>query len=76
MAELGKTLVLLGTVLVLVGGLLWLSGGSLKWLPLGRLPGDIAIERENFTVYFPLATCFLLSLGLSAVVWLLRGLFR
>lgn len=76
MAELGKTLVFFGAVLVLVGGVLWFGGGSLKWPPLGRLPGDIAIEREGFTFYFPLATCLLLSLGLSAVAWLVRAVFR
>ena len=76
MVELGKTRVVLGVVLVLLGGVLWLSGGSLKSIPLGRLPGDIAIERENFTVYFPLVTCLLLSLGLSAAIWLVRLLLR
>ena len=76
MAELGKTLVALGTTLVLVGGLLWLGGGTLKHLPLGQLPGDIAIERENFRFYFPLATSIILSLGLTVWVWLFRVLSR
>ena len=43
---------------------------SIPWL--GRLPGDIRIERENFHFYFPLVTCLLLSLVLSLVVWLIR----
>ena len=76
MVELGKTLVALGAMLVLVGGLLWLSGGTLKHFPLGRLPGDIAIERENFRFYFPLATSIVLSLGLTALFWLFRVLSR
>ena len=76
MAELGKTLVVIGMILVLVGGLLWLSGGTFKHLPLGRLPGDIAIERENFRFYFPLATSILLSLGLTAAFWLFRMFSR
>ena len=76
MVELGKMLLMVGIVLVLVGGLLWLSGGTFKHVPLGRLPGDIAIERDNFTFYFPLATSILLSLGLSALFWLSRSLFR
>ncbi|MGK7906003.1 MAG: DUF2905 domain-containing protein [Synechococcus sp.] len=76
MVELGKMLLMVGMVLVLVGGLLWLSGGTFKHVPLGRLPGDIAIERDNFTFYFPLATSILLSLGLSALFWLARSLFR
>jgi hypothetical protein len=54
-------------------GLVWILAPSIPWL--GRLPGDIRIERENFCFYFPLVTCLLLSLILSLVVWLIR-LFR
>jgi hypothetical protein len=43
---------------------------SIPWL--GRLPGDIRIERDNFRFYFPLVTCLLLSLILSLVVWFIR----
>jgi hypothetical protein len=43
---------------------------------LGRLPGDIVIERENFRLYFPLATCILLSLMLTAIMWVARRVFR
>ncbi len=51
---------------ILVVGLLW---PYLSKLGLGRLPGDIVIERENGTVYVPLATCLFLSLLLSLVFW-------
>ena len=54
-------------------GLAWIPAPSIPWL--GRLPGDIRIERENFRFYFPLARCLLLSLLLSLVVWVIR-LFR
>jgi hypothetical protein len=74
LAQLGKTLVIIGSSIALLGGLLWLSG--VKNLPLGRLPGDILIQRDNFTFYFPLATGILLSLGLSAIFWLGRLFFR
>lgn len=74
LAQLGKTLVIIGGGIAFLGGLLWLSG--VKNLPLGRLPGDILIQRDNFTFYFPLATGILLSLGLSAIFWLGRFLFR
>ena len=50
-------------------GLLWPYLGKLG---LGRLPGDIVIERENGTVYVPLATCLLLSLLLSLVLWVVN----
>jgi hypothetical protein len=68
-AGFGWTLLVLG--LVIAGfGLVWILAPSLPWL--GRLPGDIRIERENFHFYFPLVTCLLLSLVLSLVVWLIR----
>jgi len=68
----GRTLLILG--LVMVGlGLVWILMPLIPWL--GRLPGDIRIERENFRFYFPLGTCLLLSLVLSLVVWIVR-LFR
>jgi len=60
----------------LAGGLLWLSGGTLKNFPLGRLPGDVLIQNEHFTFYFPLATCILLSFGLSALLWLGKLIVR
>ena len=57
--------------LVLAGiGLVWILVPSIPWL--GRLPGDIRIERENFRFYFPLVTCLLFSLLLSLVVWAVR----
>ena len=65
---LGKFFVLGGILLVILGGLLLLVGR----VPfLGRLPGDIAIEREHFRFYFPLATCILLSAVLTLLAWLL-----
>jgi len=74
--ELGKTLVAVGAGILLLGGLLWLSGGTLKNFPLGRLPGDVLIQNEHFTFYFPLATGILLSLGLSALLWLGKLIIR
>ena len=57
-------LVIVG-VLIAVVGLVWLLAPSIPWL--GKLPGDIAIERPNFRFYFPVATCILLSLLLSGI---------
>ncbi|MGV2826601.1 DUF2905 domain-containing protein [Myxosarcina sp. GI1(2024)] len=76
LTEIGKTLVILGVGIVVLGGLLWLSGGTLKNFPLGRLPGDILIQKDNFIFYFPLATCILLSLSLSAIIWLWQLIAR
>lgn len=65
----GKLLVILGIVLIIAGLLLTFAG---KLPFLGKLPGDIRIERETFSFYFPLGTCLLLSIILSLVVWLFR----
>jgi len=72
MADLGRMLVLLGVVLIVAGGLLWLGGGLGGRIPfLGRLPGDIHIQRENWSFYFPLATSIVLSIVLSLILALL-----
>jgi DUF2905 family protein len=70
-ADLGKILVALGLVMVVLGGILLLAGnpaGKAPWL--GRLPGDIYIERERWRFYFPLGTSILLSVVLSLILWL------
>ncbi|MDB5608037.1 MAG: hypothetical protein JWP25_4937 [Bradyrhizobium sp.] len=65
---MARFLIVLGLVL-LVAGLLW---PVLSRIGLGRLPGDIVIERENVTFYFPLMTCLLLSLLFSLVFWVVN----
>jgi len=68
-ADLGKMLVLFGLFLVLAGLIVWVLP---KISSLPRLPGDILIRRGNFTFYFPLATCLLLSVLLTLILNLLR----
>src|SRR3979409_21012 len=58
-----------GALVILAIGLLW---PYLSQLGLGRLPGDIVIERENMTLYFPLMTCLLLSVLFSLVFWVVN----
>ncbi len=65
--HIGKALIVLGAVIALIGAVL-LVYGRLPWL--GKLPGDIFIERKNFTFYFPLATSILISLLLTLLFWL------
>jgi len=64
-----RLLILLGLLLLLVLLLVGLAWPWLSKLPLGRLPGDITIERENFSFYFPLTTGLLLSALLSLLLW-------
>ena len=63
---MARFLISLGLVILAVG-LLW---PFLSRLGLGRLPGDIVVQRDNFTFYFPLMTCILISVLLSVVFWL------
>ena len=63
-----KTLVILG-IAILVVGLLWPWIGK---LPLGRLPGDILIDRPQLKIYIPITTMILVSVVISIILWLLR----
>ena len=65
---LGRVLMVTGVVLFVIGAAFTLLGRT----PLGRLPGDIVVQRPGFTFYFPIVTSILLSLILSGIFWLLR----
>lgn len=65
----GKSLILLGVILI-IAGLFFTYGGRIPFL--GKLPGDFRIQRENFSFYFPLASCLLVSVLLSLIFWLFR----
>ena len=69
MSEIGKGLVILGVIIVTVGALLWSGIGT---GPLGRLPGDIRIERGGSGFYFPIVTCIIISIMLSLIMWFFR----
>jgi hypothetical protein len=69
MDEFGKTLIFLGIALVLVG-LVFAFGGKIPWL--GHLPGDIYVQKERFTFYFPLVTCLIISVIISLVLYFFR----
>jgi hypothetical protein len=67
-----RWLIAVGVLLVLVGLLWpWLSR-LVQWLPWGRLPGDIYVEREGFRFFFPLMTGLVLSIVVSIVLWIFR----
>jgi uncharacterized membrane protein YidH (DUF202 family) len=69
MRDLGKFLIIIGAVTAVVGLIFW-SGFAPKWL--GRLPGDIRIERDNSVFYFPIVTCIAISILLSLVLSIFR----
>jgi len=69
MNEIGKTLMIFGLLIAAVGALLW-SGIGKGWL--GRLPGDIHYSKGNFSFYFPIVTCIVVSLVLTFILWLFR----
>ena len=64
---LGRALIVFG-VIVTIFGVLLLLAPKIPWL--GRLPGDVLIQRERLTLYFPLASCLLASVLLSVLLWL------
>ncbi|MDG2316044.1 MAG: DUF2905 domain-containing protein [Gammaproteobacteria bacterium] len=63
-----RTVIIIGLV-VLMAGLLW---PWISRIPLGRLPGDLIMERSSFRIYFPLTTMILVSVVISLILWLLR----
>ncbi len=68
-AHFARLLVMFGVILVALGLLVGVLG---RFIRIGRLPGDISIRRDNFTFYFPLGTCILLSGILTLLSWLFR----
>lgn len=72
MNPIAKVLIFVGFFFIVVG-LIWQFGG--RFFPLGRLPGDLLIKQGNFTFYFPVVTCILISVLLSLLFYLFR-LFR
>jgi hypothetical protein len=63
-------LLILGGLLIVIIGIVWLLTPSFIWL--GKLPGDIVIERGNSRFNIPIVTCILISLVLTMVLWLIR----
>jgi len=74
MTEMGRILVILGVALVVIGGIVILLGRA--GLALGRLPGDFLYRGKNTTFYFPLASCIVISVVLSIVLFLMGRMKR
>ena len=69
----GWLLIIVGLIIAGIGAV-WLLTPYIPWL--GKLPGDIAVEREHFRFYFPIVTCIVISLVLTGIVWLVRFFSR
>lgn len=69
MRDLGKLLFIAGLVMSGAGLVLWKTGGLGG---LGRLPGDISVQRPAFSFYFPITTCIVISIVLTMLFWLFR----
>jgi hypothetical protein len=69
MRDMGRFLLIVGIITTLIGLLFW-SGFAPRWL--GRLPGDIRIERGNSVFYFPIVTCIIISIVLSLIFSVFR----
>ncbi|WP_149243399.1 DUF2905 domain-containing protein [Dyadobacter sp. 32] len=68
----GKTIILFGVILVIAGTLIYLFSDKLQWL--GKLPGDIRIEKGQFRLFFPVTTMIALSVLANLILWLIRKL--
>ena len=71
-AVTGKYIIIAGVVIILTGIVIYLFHDKLHWI--GRLPGDIRIEKENFRFYFPITTMILFSVALSIIVQIVKRL--
>ena len=73
--QLGKFLAISGIALVVLG-LIVMAGSRFSFLGLGRLPGDITLRSKHFQFYFPFVTCVLISVAVTAILWIISFLTR
>lgn len=64
-----KMLIIIGIVFIVIG-VIWYFGG--RYLSFGKLPGDIVVKRENFSFYFPIVTCIVISIIISVIAYIIR----
>ena len=73
--QVGRFLVISGIALVVLG-LMAMAGVKFSSLGLGRLPGDITLRGKHFQIYFPIVTCVLISVAVTAVLWIISFLTK
>ena len=72
-SDTGKYIIIAGTMIVLLGVVIYFFHDRLNWI--GRLPGDIRIEKENFRFYFPITTMIIFSLVITVIIQLIKRIF-
>jgi hypothetical protein len=72
-SDTGKYIVVAGVLIVLLGVIVYFFHDRLNWI--GRLPGDIRIEKDNFRFHFPITTMILFSLAVTIIIQIIRRLF-
>jgi Protein of unknown function (DUF2905). len=72
-SDLGKYIIIAGIMIIFLGVVIYFFHDKLNWI--GRLPGDIRIERENFKFYFPITTMILFSLLATVIIQIVRKMF-
>jgi len=72
-SETGKWIIVISILIVVIGILVYFFSDKLHWI--GRLPGDIRIEKENFRFYFPITTMIIISLAVTLIIQLIKRIF-
>jgi len=72
-SDTGKYIIVAGVLIVLLGIVIYFFHDKLGWI--GRLPGDIRIEKENFKFYFPITTMIIFSLAITIIIQLIKRIF-
>ncbi len=73
-SETGKWIMVIGLLIVITGGLIYFFHDKLNWI--GRLPGDIRVEKENFRFYFPITTMIIFSVLVTVVIHIIKRFFH
>jgi len=69
-SQLGKYVILAGIIIVILGIIIYFFSDKLHWI--GRLPGDIRVEKENFRFYFPITTMIIVSILLTIIIQIIK----
>jgi len=79
MTDIARYIMILGIIIFIIGGIVFLAarhGSPLGKIPIGQLPGDVSIQRGNFTCFFPIATSIILSIVLTVILNLIIRFFN